>query len=190
MQDGNVVCAILSRRHLGQVDGAALDTVVSQVGLGAVLFANLVSQRDKDVKFEWDRVIALTGDSGAYVQYNHARCASILRKAGVTSVVPSNVDFTKLATDAEWAVARRLLEFPQAVVAATPKCEPHIICHYLLELAGEFSRWYTAGNGDAALRVLCDDAPTRDARLALVAAVKAVLGEGLALLGIAGPDLM
>ncbi|HET9990849.1 MAG TPA: arginine--tRNA ligase [Kofleriaceae bacterium] len=171
-----------------ELTGAALDTVANQVGLGAVLFANLVSQRDKDVKFEWDRVIALTGDSGAYVQYSHARCASILRKAGGESL--AHVDFTKLATDAEWAVARRLLEFPQAIVAATPKCEPHIICHYLLELAGEFSRWYTAGNGDASLRVLCDDAPTRDARLALVAAVKAVLAEGLALLGISAPDQM
>jgi arginyl-tRNA synthetase len=164
--------------------------IAATVGRGAVVFANLVAQRDKDVAFEWDRVIALQGDSGVYLQYSHARCASILRKAGVTTLGLAFVDYTKLATDAEWAVARRLLEFPQAIVATTPKCEPHIICHYLLELAGEFSRWYTAGNGDAALRVLCDDAPTRDARLALVAAVRAVLAEGLALLGITAPDTM
>jgi arginyl-tRNA synthetase len=193
-----------------ELTGAALDTVANQVGLGAVLFANLVSQRDKDVKFEWDRVIALTGDSGAYVQYSHARCASILRKAGAdwaeanASVVLQRltglaqglesgahpIDLSKLTHDAEWAVARRLLEFPHAIVATTPKCEPHIICHYLLELAGEFSRWYTLGNGDHSLRVLCDDVPTRDARLALVAAVQAVLAEGLALLGISAPDQM
>jgi arginyl-tRNA synthetase len=173
-----------------ELTGDALDRVAQQVGLGAVLFANLVSQRDKDVKFEWDRVIALTGDSGAYVQYSHARCASILRKAGGPSGSLANVDFAKLTHDTEWAVARRLLEFPQAIVATTPKCEPHIICHYLLELSGEFSRWYTAGNGDASLRVLCDDVPTREARLALVAAVKAVLAEGLSLLGISAPDQM
>jgi arginyl-tRNA synthetase len=155
-------------------------------------------------------VIALQGDSGPYLQYSHARCASILRKAGgdwaqgnaalihqrlsalelgLHSATHA-IDMSKLATDAEWAVARRLLEFPQAVVAATPKCEPHIIAHYLLELAGEFSRWYTQGNGDASLRVLCDDEPTREARLALVAAVQAVLAEGLSLLGLAAPDQM
>lgn len=166
---------------------AELSQIASVVGRGAVVFANLVAQRDKDVAFEWDRVIALQGDSGVYLQYSHARCASILRKAGAINAKP---DLGKLTHDAEWAVARKLLDFPQAVVAATPKCEPHIICHYLLELSGEFSRWYTLGNGDASLRVLCDDIPTRDARLALVAAVKAVLAEGLTLLGLSPPDKM
>jgi len=155
-----------------ELSGAPLELIAKQVGKGAVIFANLTSQRDKDVEFEWDRVIALQGDSGPYLQYSHARCASILKKAG--AAVTTNVDHGKLATDAEWAVARRLLDFPGPVVASTPKCEPHIICHYLLALAGDFSRWYTAGNGDASLRVLCDDVPTRAARLALVAAVKAV----------------
>ena len=160
--------------------------IAATVGRGAVVFANLVAQRDKDVAFEWDRVIALQGDSGVYLQYSHARCASILRNA--PTPLPAHVDFTKLSHDAEWAVARRLLDFPQSIVASAPKCEPHIICHYLLELAGDFSRWYTLGNGDKSLRVLCEDVPTRDARLALVAAVKAVLGEGLTLLGIPAPD--
>ena len=102
----------------------------------------------------------------------------------------ASVDFGKLAHDAEWAVAKRLFDFPDTVVRATDACEPHVICHYLLELAGEFSRWYTAGNGDASLRVLVDDAEVRRARLALVGAVQATLREGLSLLGIAAPDQM
>jgi arginyl-tRNA synthetase len=171
-----------------ELAGPELEHVARVVGTGAVVFANLVSQRDKDVTFKWDRVTALQGDSGPYIQYSHARCASIMRKAGGRR--DAAVDYTKLAHDNEWAVARKLLDWPSAVVAATPKCEPHIICHYLLELSGEFSRWYTAGNGDAALRVLCDDLPTRDARLALVAAVQAVLAEGLSLLGLEAPDHM
>jgi arginyl-tRNA synthetase len=65
-----------------------------------------------------------------------------------------------------------------------------VICHYLLQLAAEFSRWYTLGNGDAALRVLCEDATTRRARLALVAAVQATMRDGLGMLGIAAPDEM
>jgi arginyl-tRNA synthetase len=193
-------------------DDHDLARIASSVGRGAVVFANLVAQRDKDVAFEWDRVIALEGDSGVYLQYSHARCASIIRKAGgeweaainahsaaarlgssaLLELQPlvAGFDPKLLSTDAEWAVARKLLDFPQAVVAATPKCEPHIICHYLLDLAGEFSRWYSAGNADHLLRVLCDDIPTRDARLALVAAVKTVLAEGLGLLGITAPDAM
>ncbi|MBV8763127.1 MAG: arginine--tRNA ligase [Deltaproteobacteria bacterium] len=164
------------------------DQVARQVGIGAMIFGNLASQREKDIEFDLDKAVSLDGDSGPYVQYSHARCASILRKAN--EPVATDVDFGKLASDAEWAVAKRLADFPEIVVRATDNCEPHVICHYLLELAGEFSRWYTAGNGDATLRVLVDDAEVRRARLALVAAVQATLREGLSLLGMAAPDQM
>ena len=171
-------------------DLPGLDEVARQVGIGAVVFANLASQREKDVEFEWDRVVSLSGDSGPYLQYSHARCASIARKAGESVSSVEGIDFARLTHDAEWAVARRLLDYPEAVVRAADAREPHVICHYLLELAGEFSRWYTAGNSDASLRVLVDDEATRRARLALVGAVQAVLREGLGLLGIAAPDQM
>ncbi len=166
--------------------------IARTVGVGAVVFANLVTQREKDVDFDWAKVISLDGDSGPYLQYSHARCASILRKAGAPqdAQVLAEVDWAKLGHDAEWAVARRLLDFPELVVRAAASCEPHGICHYLLELAGDFSRWYTAGNGDASLRVLCDDEPTRKARLALTAAVRATLERGLALLGMGAPHAM
>jgi arginyl-tRNA synthetase len=164
--------------------------IAKQVGLGGVLFANLATQRDKDVDFEWEKALAPDGDFGPYLQYCHARCASIMRKSGVAISDLAGIDFTRLGTDVEWAVARRLLEFADAVVRASETCEPHFICHYLLEVAGEFSRWYTAGNGDPSLRVLCEDAPTRAARLALAAAVQQVLATGLSLLGISAPDQM
>jgi arginyl-tRNA synthetase len=131
------------------------------------------------------------------VQYSHARCASIARKAGAQVTDPGtgpgqlgDVELGALRHDAEWAVARRLLELPEVVVRAADACEPHAICHYLLQLAGDFSRWYTLGNGDASLRVLCDDPVTRRARLALVAAVQAALRDGLGMLGIAAPEQM
>jgi arginyl-tRNA synthetase len=166
-----------------------LDVIARQVGIGAVVFANLASQREKDVDFEWDKVTSLSGDSGPYLQYSHARCASIARKAGET-VDLAAVDFARLTHDAEWAVARRLLDYPDTVVRAADAREPHVICHYLLELAGDFSRWYTLGNGDASLRVLVDDAAVRRARLALVGAVQATLKQGLSLLGLAAPEQM
>jgi arginyl-tRNA synthetase len=168
-----------------------VDTVAREVGIGAVVFANLAQQREKDIDFDIEKAVALDGDSGPYLQIQHARCASIARKSGeptVTSV--DGVDFSALAHDAEWAVAKKLFDFPEIVIRSTDNAEPHVICHYLLELSAEFSRWYTLGNGDASLRVLVEDATVRRARLALVAGVQATLREGLSLLGIAAPDQM
>lgn len=162
--------------------------IAREVGIGAIVFANLASQRDKDIDFDLEKAVSIEGDSGPYLQYSHARAASILRKAGERVAAPP--DYSKLATEAEWAVARRLLAYPEHVVRAAKASEPHVICHYLLELAGEFSRWYTAGNADASLRVLVDDPATREARLALVESVQRTLAQGLGLLGIAAPDKM
>jgi arginyl-tRNA synthetase len=175
-----------------QLSADEVTEIARTVGVGAVVFANLVTQREKDVDFDWAKVISLDGDSGPYLQYSHARCASILRKAGwePTAADLPNIPWDKLGHDAEWAVARRLLDFPELVVRAAASCEPHGICHYLLDLAGDFSRWYTAGNGDASLRVLCEDEPTRKARLALTAAVRATLERGLSLLGMGAPKMM
>jgi len=174
------------------LDAAIVDDVAPKVGIGAVVFANLQTQRDKDVDFELEKATSLDGDSGPYIQMSHARCASIMRKAKVTITRADidDVDLTKLTHDAEWAVAKKLLELPEIVVRAADNSEPHGVAHYLLQLAGEFSRWYTQGNGDPSLRVLCEDAPTRRARLALVAGVQAAFATGLALLGMHAPPQM
>ncbi|MEJ7601665.1 MAG: arginine--tRNA ligase [Kofleriaceae bacterium] len=169
---------------------ALLDQAAPIVATGAVMFANLVSQREKDVDFEWEKVINLHGDSGPYVQYSHARAAAISRKAGEVITSIEGVALERLTHDAEWAVAKRLLEFPEIVVRAGDNTEPHVLCHYLLSLAGDFSSWYTLGNGDPALKVVCDDRETRRARLALTAAVQATLATGLALLGMGAPSQM
>ena len=167
-----------------------VDVVARQVGIGAVIFANLAPQREKNIDFDMDKAVSLDGDSGPYLQMQHARCSSVFRKAGEKVETSDGIAFTKLTHDAEWAVARRLFDFPDIVIRATDACEPHVICHYLLDVAAEFSRWWTLGNGDAQLRVLVEDRDVRRARLALVAAVQATLREGLSLLGIAAPDQM
>jgi arginyl-tRNA synthetase len=182
----------LARAKIAQPDmiPALVAEVARQVGIGAIVFANLAPQREKDIDFDIDNAVSLDGDSGPYLQYSHARCASILRNAGEPVAAVDRLELGALTHDAEWAVARRLLDFPDAVVRAADACEPHVICHYLLQLAAEFSRWYTLGSGDASLRVLCDPPATRAARLALTAAVQATLRDGLAMLGIAAPDQM
>ncbi len=172
---------------------AEVDEVARQVGIGAVVFGNLASQREKDVDFDLEKVTSTQGDSGPYLQYVHARCSSILRKAphkieGAEAL--GGVDFTLLTHEAEWAVARRLLEMPEVVVRAGDKAEPHAVCHYLLQLAGDYSRWYTLGNDDPALRSLVDDPALSRARLALTAGVRAAMATGLRLIGIGAPDWM
>ncbi|HEU4409840.1 MAG TPA: arginine--tRNA ligase [Polyangiaceae bacterium] len=179
--------ALMRERNpeLGEAEASAAAPVV---GIGAVVFANLFAQREKDVDFEWEQVLNPSGDSGPYVQYGHARCASILRKAGAA---PGGApDPGRLAHEAEWTVARRLLDYGDVVARAAEGNEPHLLSHYLLDLCGDFSRWYTLGNGDPSLRVLCDDAGARAARLALVGAVKHVLSTGLHLLGLGAPEAM
>ncbi len=170
---------------------AQLEQTARIVGVGAVVFANVLPQRDKDIDFDWDKVLSLSGDSGPYLQYTVARCWAIHRKAGQPVDPPSDaIDWSLLSHDAEWAVARRILDFGDHVVRAATSSEPHIVAHYLLDLAGDFSRWYTLGNGDPALRVICDDPALRAARLALVRVVRFTLTNGLALLGLGAPELM
>jgi arginyl-tRNA synthetase len=185
----NLVRTVITQNN-PQMAPELVAEVARQVGIGAIVFANLAPQRDKDIDFDIDHAVSLDGDSGPYLQYSHARAASIARKGGARVTDLEGIDLGTLTHDAEWAVARRLLEFPDAVVRSSEACEPHVIAHYLLQLAAEFSRWYTLGNGDASLRVLCEDAAIRRARLALTAAVQATLRDGLAMLGIAAPDQM
>jgi arginyl-tRNA synthetase len=164
--------------------------VARKVGIGAIVFGNLAPQRDKDIDFDITNAVSLDGDSGPYVQYSHARCASVARKGGDPVASIDGIDLSRLSHDLEWAIARRLLDFPDVVVRSSETCEPHVICHYLLQLSADFARWYTAGNSDASLRILCDDLATRRARLALTAATQVTLRDGLALLGISAPDEM
>lgn len=170
---------------------AEIDAIARTVGIGAVVFGNLAAQREKDIDFDIEKVTSIEGDSGPYLQYAHARCASIARKAGEAVTSADGVDFARLTHDAEWALAKRMFEFPEVCTRAAEACEPHLICHYLLGLAGDFARWYTLGNGDRSLRVILPDQPElQRARLALTAAVGAVLATGLGFLGIGAPDWM
>ena len=167
--------------------GDELDTIARQVGIGAVMFANLVSQRQKDVDFDWDEILTWEGDSGPYIQYAHARCASMLRRA--EGLKPrADAPAERLVHDAEWALALKLAELPDVVQRTAHAQEPHHLARYLLDLCAWFSRWYTAGTQDASLRVLTEDTPTTEARLALVGATQQVLRRGLALLGIEAPS--
>ena len=163
-------------------------STASVVGVGAIVFANLMSQRDKDVDFDWNDVLSTSGDSGAYVQYAHARCCRILEKGG--QGIPLDADLSLLGHASEWALALSLSQLPDVVAKAAHANDPHLLSRYLLDLVATFSGWYTGGNQDKSLRVLCEHEETQKARLVLVAITRSVLKEGLAILGVQAPDAM
>ena len=118
-------------------EGADLEALAAQIGLGAVIFSDLSVRRTRDVVFDWDRMLDFEGDTGPYVQYAHARLCSILRKAG--QQVTDAADPARLALPEEWVLLRHLERFPQAIERAAAENEPSIIAGYLLELCADFS---------------------------------------------------
>ncbi|NLW51374.1 MAG: arginine--tRNA ligase [Candidatus Brocadiaceae bacterium] len=169
-------------------EGADLDALAEQVGIGAVLFRQMSVRRTRDVVFDWDRMLDFEGDTGPYVQYAHARLCSILRKAG--GEVPEQVDFGLLCMPEEWTLVRHLERFPRTILRAAREYEPSVIATHLLELCADFSSYYSAGMKEPDRRVLCEDERVRAARLKLVDAVRHVIRSGLELLGIAVPERM
>jgi len=169
-------------------EGADLEELAGQIGIGAVVFRELSTRRTRDVVFDWERMLDFEGDTGPYVQYAHARLCSILRKAG--QEVSEQVDFGLLCEPEEWILVRHLAEFPQAVRRAAEEYEPSVVATYLLELCADFSSYYSAGMREPAKRVLCDDPATRAARLLLVDVTRHVVRSGLELLGMAAPERM
>lgn len=179
--------AILARIEEKNPGLAGKEAVARAVGTGAVVFADLSTQRQKDVEFEWERILSFEGDTGPYVQYAHARIASILRRA--PAGLPEG-DPARLLLPEEAAVLRTLADFPDRVERAATEAEPYLLTDFLLELCGAFSRWYDLGNRDPALKVLCEDPAVAASRLLLARGVKATLARGLGLLGIAAPEEM
>jgi len=161
--------------------------VAKQVGYGAIVFADLAKERAGDVEFDWERLLSFEGDTGPYCQYQHARIASIVRKAGVDL---AGADASLLATSEEWAVALLLAEFPERVRRACEKNEPSVVATYAIDLCRAFSSWYAQGSKDAALKVNCDDAATAKARLALAGCVQRTLANALFLVGLDAPQEM
>lgn len=157
------------------------DGVAESVGVGAVMFFALGTQRIKDVDFNYDKVLSFEGETAPYLQYTHARCESVISKGGGR---PKTFDPALLTDNEAYAVVRMLDAFRETVAEAAEKYEPSIIARYLIDLAQSYNRFYIAN------RVVTDNAELTAARLALTAAVSDVLKEGLKLLLTDAPDRM
>ena len=171
----------MQRRSNG-LSPAQQKAVAHALGVGAVKYADLSTERVRDYVFDWDRMLAFEGDTGPYLQYAHARIRSILRRAAVSPPAPGSVPL--LGEAPERALALELLRFASAVEATAETYSPSKLCGYLFELATTFTGFYEA------CRVLTDDEELRTSRLGLCDLTARVLELGLSLLGMEAPEQM
>lgn len=155
------------------------EQTANDVGVGAVIFGDLVNDRIKDVVFDWEKIVQFEGDTGPYLQYTHARACNILAKAS-----PGKPDFSQLKEDIEKHLIIVLSKYPEIVAHAVTDYKPHILAQYLLETGHAFNEFYHA------CPVIKADENIKNARLHLVKAASIVLSNGLGLLGIKAPAEM
>lgn len=164
-----------------------IDQVAKEVGIGAVVFQELSNNRIKDYVFNWDKVLNFDGETGPYVQYTHARCASVLRRAGedvVAKAASGQVDCKYLCSESAYQLAKLIYKFPAVVIDAGEKYEPSIVTRHIVDMAQAFNRFYHDEH------ILVENEDEKVAKVALVMAAKNAIKNGLALLGMKAPERM
>ena len=151
------------------------------IGLAAIKFFMLRTDAHRDITFNPEESLSFEGETGPYVQYTHARACSILRKAGK---IEGKIKYTALQTASEQNILTKLMNFPDIVDDAAKNYRPHVLCHYLIELAQAFNEFYHS------CPVISEDKELMTARRQLVETVRQVLENGLNLLGIEAPEEM
>ena len=152
--------------------------IAGVVGVASVQYADLSQNRSSDYVFTWDKMISLEGNTAAYLLYAVARIRSIFRRAGLDPSQPPIAGASAPETPQELALARKLVQFSDAVQLATAQLRPHFLCLYLYELAGAYSAFYAAD------KVVVDEPAVRARRLLLCHRTLIVLETGLHLLGL------
>ena len=164
-----------------------LRDLIDEVGRDATRFFLVSRKADTEFVFDIDLAKSQSEENPVYyVQYAHARLCSVLaqyQSAG-TLPGPEGADLSVLDSPRELALLARLGEYPLALAHAAEELSPHLVSFYLRELAGDFHSYYNAE------RMLVDDERLKHARIALASAVKQILGNGLALLGVSAPEKM
>jgi arginyl-tRNA synthetase len=159
--------------------------LIDWVGRDAVRFFLVSRKADSEFTFDVDLALEKSEENPVYyVQYAHARVCSVFAQWGGDPASLSGADLNRLDNARELVLAQRLAEFPETLATAAREHAPHSIAFYLRDLAGEFHSYYNAE------RILVEDEALRAARLALCAAVRQTLANGLSLLGVSAPEKM
>lgn len=162
-----------------------LEELYGDVGVDAARFFYVLRKSDQHFDFDLDLAKSQSNDNPVYyIQYAHARVCSVLAQWGGDAATLRDADTSGLQSAHETALLRRLTEYPEVVEGAARDLAPHNIAFFLKEFAGEFHSYYNAE------RFLLEDATLTKARLALALAVRQVLKNGLALLGVGAPEKM
>ncbi|MGI5900394.1 MAG: arginine--tRNA ligase [Christensenellales bacterium] len=158
-----------------------MDAIARDVGVGAVIFSALYTNRIKDVVFSWDRALNFDGEAGPYVQYTHARCCSVLARAGEIWAV---ADYSALTDPYSQQLLAAIAKFPQTVKDAAERNEPYLITRSVVAVAQAFNKFYYEN------RIIDGDPGIKAARVALTDAAKTAIKTGLHLIGIKAPARM
>ncbi|MGY6632626.1 MAG: arginine--tRNA ligase [Alkalilacustris sp.] len=172
-----------------------LRDLIDEVGADVVRFVMLTRKNDAPLDFDFARALEQSKDNPVfYVQYAHARIASVLRKAAAAGATVQDADLARadlarLEHPAQIALAQKLAQWPRQVEVAARTGEPHRVATYLSELAADFHALWNRGNDDPALRFLDPDAPGAEmAKIALARATGVVISAGLGILGVTPAD--
>ncbi|MBU3696952.1 arginine--tRNA ligase [Dechloromonas sp.] len=156
-----------------------------EVGNDACRFFYALRKSDQHLDFDLDLAKSQTNENPVYyIQYAHARICSVVNQWLGEPTALAEADLSLLSNPRELAIANQLAQFPEVIETAARDLAPHMIAFYLKDLAGEFHGWYNAE------RMLVDDEKLRDARVALAAAVRQVIRNGLSILGVSCPESM
>ncbi len=172
------VQAIIAQKNPALADAGR---IAKQVGIGAIVFNDLMNDRIKNVDFDWARALDFEGDSGPYVQYCGVRCLSLMRKFGRTISAQMT---TVLSSEEEVALLRCLLLYQDTLKNSYAHFKPHYLAGYLLEVCRRFNQFYNK------CRILGEARELEEARMTLVQMVHTVIGSGLYNLSIELPDAM
>lgn len=165
-----------------ELDETTRRTIARKVGLGSVKYQDLLPNRQSDYVFSWDKMLALTGNTAPYLQYQFTRAFKVVRDGGPWD--PVQLESAVPSEPAELALLKHLIHFGLTLEAVASECRPNYLCNYLHELAGLYSRFYEA------CPVLKSAEPVRSLRLALCDLTARVMRTGLDALGIEAPELM
>ncbi|OAN98125.1 arginine--tRNA ligase [Sulfitobacter geojensis] len=173
-----------------------LRDVVDQVGPDVTRFVMLTRKNDAMLDFDFDKVLEQSRENPVfYVQYAHARVASVLRKAAEAGIATDDAtlaaaDLSLLDHESELGVLRKLAEWPRLVETAARTNEPHRVAFYLYELAADLHGHWNKGNEVTSLRFIQDDPATSQAKIALARSTAIVIAAGLGILGVTPAEEM